>query len=134
MYLPLSLGVLCWSLFWCALLCVISSFAIILMRKRELVAKFFFVFRMSCYCKCSVALPDGAVGRSAVCECGFFWSYMRFLRGQNFIHLALLFSDFIHFFKYLTKTFYLCISIVYAINERSVQSCTLSIITALFGQ
>ena len=29
------------------------------------------VFAMSCYCKCPVALPHGAVGRSAVCDCGF---------------------------------------------------------------
>ena len=32
------MGVLCWSLFWCVFLCVLSSFAIILMKKRELVA------------------------------------------------------------------------------------------------
>ena len=32
------MGVLCWSLFWYALLYVLSSFAIILTRKRELVA------------------------------------------------------------------------------------------------
>ena len=32
------MGVWCWSLFWYALLCVFSSFAIILTRKRELVA------------------------------------------------------------------------------------------------
>ena len=38
MYLPLFVGVLCWSLFWYALLYVLSSFAIILPRKRELVA------------------------------------------------------------------------------------------------
>ena len=38
MYLPLFVGVLCWSLFWYALLCVLYSSAIILMRKRELVA------------------------------------------------------------------------------------------------
>ena len=38
MYLPFFLGVLCWSLFWCALLYVLSSFAIILTRKRELAA------------------------------------------------------------------------------------------------
>ena len=37
MYLPLFVGVLHWSLFWYALLCVLSSYAIILMRKRELV-------------------------------------------------------------------------------------------------
>ena len=38
MYLQLLVGVLCWSLVWYALLYVFSSFAIILMRKRELVA------------------------------------------------------------------------------------------------
>ena len=32
------MGVLCLSLFWYALLCVLSSFTIILKRKRELVA------------------------------------------------------------------------------------------------
>ena len=30
----------------------------------------FIVFWMSCYCKCPVALPHGAVGLSAVCDCG----------------------------------------------------------------
>ena len=30
----------------------------------------FIVLRMSCYCKCSVALPGGAMGWSAVCDCG----------------------------------------------------------------
>ena len=40
-YLPLSVGVLCWSLFWYALLYALSSFAIILTRKRELVALLF---------------------------------------------------------------------------------------------
>ena len=38
MYFPLFVGVLCLSLFWYALLCVLSSLAIILKRKRELVA------------------------------------------------------------------------------------------------
>ena len=38
MYFPLFVGVLCLSLFWYALLCVLSSFVIILKRKRELVA------------------------------------------------------------------------------------------------
>ena len=37
-YLPLFFVVLCWSLFWYALLCVPSSFAIILTRKREVAA------------------------------------------------------------------------------------------------
>ena len=30
----------------------------------------FIVFWMSCYCKCPIALPHGAVGWSAVCNCG----------------------------------------------------------------
>ena len=38
MYLLLFIGVLCWSLVWYALLYVLSSFAIILTRKRDLVA------------------------------------------------------------------------------------------------
>ena len=37
-YFPLFMGALRLSLFWYALLCVLSSFAIILKRKRELVA------------------------------------------------------------------------------------------------
>ena len=37
---PLDVGVLCLSLFCCALLCVLSSFAIIVSRKRELTALF----------------------------------------------------------------------------------------------
>ena len=31
----------------------------------------FIVFQMSCYCKCSAALPHGAMGWSAMCDCGF---------------------------------------------------------------
>ena len=30
----------------------------------------FIVFLMSCYFKCSVALPQSALGWSAVCDCG----------------------------------------------------------------
>ena len=30
---------------------------------------------MSCYCKCSLALPHGAMGWSAVCDCGISYSY-----------------------------------------------------------
>ena len=37
MYFPLFVGVLCLTLFYYALLCVLSSFAITLKRKRELV-------------------------------------------------------------------------------------------------
>ena len=48
-----------------------SSFAIILMGKRELVD----LLCLSCDCCCSVALPDGAMGWSAVCDCGISRSY-----------------------------------------------------------
>ena len=40
-------------------------FTIILKRKRKLVA-----LLLSCYCKCSVALPHGAMDWSAGCDCG----------------------------------------------------------------
>ena len=30
----------------------------------------FYCFKMSCYCKCHVALPHGDVGWSTVCDCG----------------------------------------------------------------
>ena len=46
---PLIVGVLCLSLFFRALLCVLSSFAIFLKRKRELVT-LLFVLQISCYC------------------------------------------------------------------------------------
>ena len=64
------MGVLCLSLFCYALLCVHSSFAIILKRKRKLVALAIIVEQMYCYYKCSLALPHGAMGWSAVCDCG----------------------------------------------------------------
>ena len=44
MYFPLFVGVLCLSLFCNALLFVLSSFAFILKRKRELVAYFIVCF------------------------------------------------------------------------------------------
>ena len=55
---------------WCALLCVHSSFAVILMgkRERELVALlFYFIFLVSR--DCFVALPHDSMGLSAVCDC-----------------------------------------------------------------
>ena len=45
MSLQLVVGVLCCSMFWYSLLCVFSSFAIILARKRELVALLLLSFR-----------------------------------------------------------------------------------------
>ena len=49
---------------------VLSSFAIILMGKRKLISLLLPVFLMSCDCKCSVALPHGAMGWSAVYDYG----------------------------------------------------------------
>ena len=50
----------------CTLLYVPSSFAIILMGKRDWVAYFVFLVSRDC----CVALPRGAMGLSAVCDCG----------------------------------------------------------------
>ena len=40
------------------------------MGKRELIAFTLTVFLMSCASQCSEGLPHGAVGLSAVCDCG----------------------------------------------------------------
>ena len=54
-------------MFCCSLLCVHSSFAIILMEKRELVA----LLSLSSSARdCCITLPGGAIGLSAVCDCG----------------------------------------------------------------
>ena len=45
MYLSLFVGLLCRSLFWYSLLCVLSRFAIILTRKRELIALLLLSFK-----------------------------------------------------------------------------------------
>ena len=62
---PIVCRVLCLSLFWYALLCVLSSFAIILNRKRELIA----LFLLSCGGLVTVNVLR-AVGWSAKCDCG----------------------------------------------------------------
>ena len=56
-------GVCKYSMFCCTFLFVHNSFAIILMGKSELVV----LFSLSDGC---VALPRGAMGFSAVCDCG----------------------------------------------------------------
>ena len=60
------------TMFYCALLCVLSSFTIILMVKRKQAGcSTLFVFQMSCDSQCSVALPHGAMCwsvLSVVCE------------------------------------------------------------------
>ena len=58
------------SMFCDALLCVLSSFAIILMGKREMVALLCLSSWCPLSCDCYVAPPQGAVGWSAVCDCG----------------------------------------------------------------
>ena len=69
MYFPLFVGILCVSFFRYALHCVRSSFAIVLKRKRKLVA--LTDRQTDKHYKCSVALPRGAVGWYAVCYCGY---------------------------------------------------------------
>ena len=61
-------------MFWCEMLCVLSSFAINLMGKRELAA-LLIVYLVSCEFHFSVALPHDAMGWSAVCDCGIYRSY-----------------------------------------------------------
>ena len=78
MDLLLFVGFLCWSLFWYALLYVLSSFAIILTGRERAGWFAFIVLWMSYCCKCPVALPHGAVSWSAVCDCGISWSYSLF--------------------------------------------------------
>ena len=57
------------SMFCCVLLYVNSSFAIVLMRKKERAGCFaLFVFLVSC--ECCVALPQDTTGLFAVCDCG----------------------------------------------------------------
>ena len=68
----LVMNVLCLSMFWYALICVLSSFTIMLKRKRELVALLLLSYG------CLVALPHDAVGWSAVCDCGISLSYSLF--------------------------------------------------------
>ena len=71
MYLPLFVGVLCWSLFLvCTTLCPFSFCRNHLEEEERAGCFAFIVLRMSCYCICPGALPYGVVGYSAVCACG----------------------------------------------------------------
>ena len=62
------------SLFRYALLFVNTSFAVILKRKRKLVAFLLLSYRCS-VAKNDLWLPYGAVAWFAVCNCGISWSY-----------------------------------------------------------
>ena len=67
-------------MFWFTFLFVHSSFAIILMGKRELVALF------GLFSRCLVivvTLPCSGVGMSAVCDCGISRSHSLFLEKNN---------------------------------------------------
>ena len=44
-------------------------------RERESWLLLLFVFLVSYNCYCSVTLPRGAVGWSAVCDCDIYWPY-----------------------------------------------------------
>ena len=78
------MGALCLSLFVCyALLCGHSSFAFILKRncyhleEEEKAGCFAIIVSLQkhSYYKCSVALPQGTLGWSAVCDCSISGSY-----------------------------------------------------------
>ena len=62
--------------YFCALLCVHSSFAIISIEKRKLIA-----FR----CLSSLCLVIDAKGLSTVCDCGIFYSTSIFILVQMWI-------------------------------------------------
>ena len=71
MLLLFGVGVLCWVLVLCVFLCVLSSLAITLLKKRLLVA----LLQLCCGSLCFASLPHGAVDWSAICDCGISWSY-----------------------------------------------------------
>ena len=62
-------GPLCLSLFWYALLCAFPCSNHL--EEKDFV---FIVSSISCHFICSVALPHGAMGWSAVCDSGISWS------------------------------------------------------------
>ena len=70
MYFPLFVGFVCLPLSCYVLLCVHYSFVIILKRKRKLFALLLLSYICIVTIHFSVALLRGAVGWSAVCDCG----------------------------------------------------------------
>ena len=70
MYFPLFVEILCFSLF--GMHYFVSFLVCNHLGEEERAGCFaFFVLRMSCNCICSVALPYGVMGWSAVCDCVF---------------------------------------------------------------
>ena len=70
-WVPFIVGVLCKVLIWFSELCVFSSFVIIALRKRELIA----LHLLFPECHCSLPLPHGTTGWSVVCDRGISCSY-----------------------------------------------------------
>ena len=72
MYFPLFGGG--GSVFGFVLICIILCHFLLCIhldeKKKELVALLLLSFQMSCYCKCHVAFPHGAMDWSSVCDCG----------------------------------------------------------------
>ena len=72
---------------------------------------------MYCYYKCSVALPHGAVGWSAVCDCVIYWSNsincehrlgnndkkLCFDRHKAVLHTVLKFEDIVSMQTYMDR-------------------------------
>ena len=73
------------SLFCGAVLGVLSSLEIILLRKRELVPLLYFC----CGCLYSVTHPRNDVDWSSVCDCDISWSYSLTLF-NSYTHLAMM--------------------------------------------
>ena len=72
MYLPLFVGVLCLSLFCYALRCVHSRFAIILTRKRKLVALLLLSYRYTVPINVLWLFFMVSLVGLQVCDCGIF--------------------------------------------------------------
>ena len=60
----------CFAIQYLLSILVLHSFA----REERADCFILIVFLLSCDCKCSVYLPHGVVGWSAVCDCGIFWT------------------------------------------------------------
>ena len=81
---PLVVGILSLSLFCYPMLCVLSSFVNQLEGEETAGCFAFIVLRMSCYCKCSVTLPQGAAGWFAVCMIVVFPDHTHLLFYSNY--------------------------------------------------
>ena len=98
-------------MFCCALLCVHSSFAIILMGKR---ASCFALFVFLVSRDCCMTLSQGAIGLSAVCDCGIFWSYSITIF-HKFVQIAFHTRELIHQY---------CTNFCKGVNEKYVTPFT----------